>query len=71
MTYSSETVRFLFHKLPTQTQVRYTDMEASLAKRGQRLHIDGVMQHDNILEVVVRITENFNLTPGGSSLSEH
>lgn len=60
MTFASDAVRFIFHKLPTEKQHWYSDWEATLAKRGQRLHIDAVMQFENTLEVVVRITEEFH-----------
>lgn len=59
MTYASDTVRMLFHQLPTETQVEYSDMEARLAKRSQRLHIDGVMRHGQHSEVVIRIFAEF------------
>lgn len=62
MTFASDTVRTLFHMLPTETQVQYSDWEAKLAKKQRRLHIDAVMSHDNCLEVVVRIAEDFRLT---------
>lgn len=62
MTFASDTVRMLFHQLPTETQVHYSDWEAQLAKRQRRLHVDAVMQHGPHLEVVIRITEDFRLT---------
>lgn len=70
MTFASEPVRFLFHQLPTETQVRYTEMEKRMAQRGQRLHIEGVMRFENILEVIIRITEQFNThATAGNSVS--
>ena len=68
MTFASATVRILYHQLPTETQVRYADMENRLAGCGQRLQIEGVMQHDNILEIVIRITHDFKVdTSSGSA----
>lgn len=62
MTFSGEETRLRFHSLPTETQVFYTDWEASLARRGCRLHVDAVIAQGNISEVVIRIAENFNLS---------
>lgn len=50
-----------FHSLPTATQVVYTDWEAQLAGRGSRLHIYEVYARDRVSEVLVGITENFQL----------
>lgn len=58
MIFASEDVRMLFHQLPTSRQVEFTDMEESLARRGQRLHIDSVLAHDGCLEVVIRVSFN-------------
>ena len=59
MTFVSDAVRFTYHQLPTETQVRYAELEVRLALRGQRLQIEGVLRFDNILEIVIRITEQF------------
>ena len=56
MTFASETTRFLFHQLPTEVQVQYTDMEHRLAKYQQALCIDGVMTYDHTSEVLIRIS---------------
>ena len=56
MTFASETVRLLFHQLPTERQVEFSEMEERLAKRLQRLHIDGVMTDSSVSEVLIRIT---------------
>ena len=56
MTFASETVRLLFHQLPTVRQVEFSEMEERLAKRLQRLHIDGVMSEGHVSEVLIRIT---------------
>ncbi len=61
MTFASETVRMLYHQLPTETQVWYADWEADMAKRRRYLHIDAVMQQGNALEVVVRIAEHLQV----------
>lgn len=58
MTFTSETVRFLFHQLPTAQQVEFTEMELRLARRDQTLHIDGVMAFGEHSEVVIRIGFN-------------
>jgi len=58
MTFASEAVRMLFHQLPTEVQVDYTDWENRLADRGQSLRIEGVMNYDRSLEIIIRITEN-------------
>lgn len=58
MTFASEAVRMLFHQLPTQVQVDYTDWENRLADRGQSLKIEGVMHFDRCLEIIIRVTEN-------------
>lgn len=62
MTFASDTVRMLFHQLPTVTQVIYSDLESRLAKQQRRLHVDAVMRHGNHLEVVIRIAEDFRLS---------
>ncbi len=62
MTFASDTVRQLFHELPTATQVMYSDMEQRLAKQQRRIHIDAVMRNNTILEVIIRIFEDFRLT---------
>lgn len=64
MTFTSETVRLLFHMLPTGSQVLYAEMEEGLAKRGQKLHIDAVMQFDNVSEVIIRISADYKLNAG-------
>ena len=64
MTFASETVRMLYHQLPTETQVWYADWEAELARRQCYLHIDAVMRSGTALEVVVRIAENFQAPVG-------
>ena len=63
MTFASDTVRMLFHQLPTQVQVQYAAMEARLAKGQHRMHIDGVMTCDGILEVLIRVTFDSKLDP--------
>lgn len=68
MTFSGEDTRLRFHTLPTHTQVFYTDWEAQLARRGCRLHIDAVIASGKISEVIIRITENFELIPFESEL---
>lgn len=59
MTYASDSVRFLFHMLPTKQQSDIAEMEENLSKKGQQLAIDAVMQFDGASEVVVRITTNY------------
>lgn len=63
MTYSSPTVRFLFHQLPADKQLEFMDMEERLAKRQQLLHIDAVMSFDGCSEVVIRISFDYNANP--------
>lgn len=65
MTFVSETVRLLFHQLPADTQVRYAELENRLAKNGQGMQIDAVMQLERILEVVIRVSQqySFHVTP--------
>jgi hypothetical protein len=63
VTFASEMVRTLFHQLPTETQVMYSDWEAKLARKKCLIHVDAVMLAGTISEVVVRITENFNTAP--------
>lgn len=68
MTYASDVVRICFHQLPTEKQVEYSRMEETLAKHGQRLRIEAVTHYGNVLEVVIRVTENLEslLGPGDS-----
>jgi hypothetical protein len=61
MTFSSEVDRILFHQLPTETQVFYTNWEIQLAKRGSTFHVEQVLMDGKISEVIVRITENYKL----------
>lgn len=69
MTFKDEQVRLQFHSLPTATQVNYADWEAKLAKRNARLHIDDVIAAGPISEIVIRITENFQLTAVNAQLT--
>lgn len=63
MTFASETVRILYHQLPTATQVMYEEWENRLAAKRCSLHVDAVMQYDRVSEVMIRITENYSFTP--------
>lgn len=56
MTYSSPTVRFLYHQLPAADQLLFSDLEDRLAKLEKLLHIDGVMSFDGASEVIFRIS---------------
>ncbi len=68
MTYASDTVRFLFHQLPTARQVEFINMEERLSKHQQRLHIDAVMSFDGHSEVVIRISFDYdNYSSSGNS----
>lgn len=67
MTFASDTVRMLFHQLPTATQVEWEEWEDRMAKRGRRLHIEAVMRHERTSEIVVRIFEQYSFTPGTSA----
>ena len=60
MTFASEAVRTLFHQLPTETQVLYSDWESKLARKKCSIHVDAVMIVGSVSEVVIRITEDFN-----------
>ncbi len=62
MTFQTEDVRLKYHGLPTETQVIYDEMEARLAKRGYRIHVDDIVIEKSLSEVVIRVTENFKLT---------
>lgn len=66
MTFHSETVRLLFHQLPIDTQIFYSTFESQLAENKKCLHIDGVMVLDDSLEVIIRISENFNFPTSDS-----
>lgn len=67
MTFVSETVRILFHQLPTAKQVEYAEWEDRLAIRQQRLQIEGVMHYGTISEVVIRITDQLDTLIGVDS----
>ena len=56
MTFATELVRLKFHTLPTATQVQYSDMDVRMAKDGFAIHIEGVMQDEVIVEVIIRLT---------------
>jgi hypothetical protein len=57
MTFVSETVRILFHQLPTETQMQYVKLSERFSERGAALCIEAVCRHERILEVVVRVGE--------------
>lgn len=59
MTFRTESVRILYHQLPTETQVEYAEMEERFAKRGQGIAVEDVLFHENGLEIVIRITQQF------------
>jgi hypothetical protein len=56
MTFATENVRILFHQLPAETQLNYQKLEKRLAKSGDSLNIEGIIRHERILEVILRIT---------------
>ncbi len=60
MTFATDTARLLFHQLPTEIQVNYTEWEAKLAVKQQLMQIDAVMRFGSVLEVSLRITENLD-----------
>lgn len=57
MTFESDDIRILYHTLPTETQVLYSEMEERLAKKIMSLHIEDVIIFTTSLEVVIRITD--------------
>lgn len=63
MTFASEMVQCLYHKLPTEKQLQYSRLEEFLADTGKSLHVDGVMQLDSELELVVRVREQLDSAP--------
>lgn len=67
MTYASDTVRFLFHKLPAERQLDFANMEERLAKHLHRLHIDAVMSHDGHSEIIIRISFDYQGHAGPSN----
>lgn len=63
MTFKNESIRFAFHKLPTERQVEFTDFEERAAKRGLYLIIEDVKQEGTISEVLMRIGTCFEVSP--------
>ena len=59
MTFASEVTRILFNQLPIDKQRKFCDFEDRLAKDGSGVQIDGIMVQDNLLEIIVRVTEEF------------
>ena len=57
MTFATETARILFHQLPLDKQVEYSEWERRLATKNQMIQIDSVMRFGHVLEVVIRITD--------------
>lgn len=57
MTYESEEVRHAFHALPTQTQYEWTKWDNELADTGYELHIEGVKNSKDFLEVCIRVNQ--------------
>ena len=66
MTFVSESVRLLYHQLPTTKQVEFSELEKRLARNGQYLQVEGVMTFDKHLEVVIRITDDLESKSIGS-----
>ena len=66
MTFASETVRILFHQLPTERQVTLSDLEADLLKKGLKVHVDAVMHFGVHSEIVIRVLNDFNYGTVGS-----
>ena len=69
MTFASELVRISFNQLPIDKQREFCDFEDKLALNGSGLQIDSVMRHEKLLEVVIRITEEFEFPATGTYLS--
>lgn len=70
MTFATDVARNLFHRLPTDVQVKYSRLEEHLAMDGKMLHVECVQQHEGRLEVLVRISEKLQknaifVGPGG------
>ena len=63
MTFATDLVRLKFHTLPTATQVQYSDMDVRMAKDGFAIHIEGAMQDEKVVEVILRLTSIFNNMP--------
>lgn len=57
MTFATDLVRDQFHRLPTETQRHYSEMEKTLADWGKHCRIESVQAFADELEVLVRISE--------------
>lgn len=55
MTFANETIRHIFHKLPTETQVSWQDTERVLSLKGQYLHVIGVTVGEGELQIIVSV----------------
>ena len=69
MTFASEAVRLLFHQLPTEEQLNYSNLEERLAAQGSQLRVEAVMRYERVLEVVVRITNHKQFDSSGTDSS--
>lgn len=63
MKFKNEQVRFAFHALPTARQVEYVEWEEELARSGNHLIVDEVECNGKHLEVSIRISPNFEISP--------
>ena len=70
MTFASELVRISFNQLPIDKQREFCDFEDKLALNGSALQIDSVMRLEKLLEIVIRITEEFELPTPSSDLND-
>ncbi len=68
MIFESEAVEAAFHALPTDTQLKYTRLEYLLADIGSVMSVCAVIlnPHNDMLEVMVRITHQLDLNPGST-----
>lgn len=59
MRFANDLVRQKFHELPTDTQLQYVRLDETLAKVEKVVMIESVMHDENILEMIIRISEKF------------
>lgn len=61
MTFGNDFTQKMFHLLPLDKQREYTSLADYLAEQGKSLRIEAVIHDDYRLDVLIRISDKFEL----------